>query len=179
MDKCHICDTDKALMALVCVDCLERLCPAGSIPASCCPARGAVGEQDAVTISDTASPLPDQGRGAIGSSERLSHFNAWESSEVGARACNWLTLTGNFEANLRNRLYDAYLAGIAVGLHHAAPLTQSAADGAQVCPHCGKKRFIPCASLPPHCWDCGWLADRSGIERSVSGNDQGHPARSK
>lgn len=35
--------------------------PKGSIPASGCPTRGAGGEPDAVTNSDTASPLPDQG----------------------------------------------------------------------------------------------------------------------
>lgn len=145
--------------------------PEGSIPASCCPTRGAGGEQDAVKISDTASPLPDQGWGA-----------KWNVAVEQAPYAKIIIVA------LRNEAVKVCFRG-ELGFHEIngpcygdesvthwmplpeAPRTQSVADGGEWC-CCGEPSSYEHGEAGEFCKKCALpMAPPSRKERSVSGND--------
>jgi len=150
---------------------LEGLCPAGSPPASGCQTRGAGLETSAVTNSDTASPLPDQGWGAL----RLL-VARWKGEEATLRKS-----VGVF-MQFGETDQAAYSTAEADGLKDRISevenalrsdlRTQSVADGAQgECGLCGQSHYEGVEN-ECHRKDCEFK-ERNRLkrkERSVSGN---------
>lgn len=153
------------------VEVMKRLePPKGSTPASCCQTRGAGLETSAVTISDTASPLPDQGGG------ELRKFVAMLNDDAAKLEKMWSDLeTKGFALHLigqLKRIAAVYrLCASQLGEFVSEPLTQSGADGDERCHWCSVKSRSVGLDGDSQPWaDCPLCGSGSRKERRVSGN---------
>jgi len=148
---------------------LEGLCPAGSIPASCCQTRGAGLETNAVTNSDTASPLPDQGWVAPVMAVRDQMLKEAEAhrkmAEIESNPVTFMERRRHYEGAAAGLVAYASLLEEAVGVIR----TQSVADGDESCHACHGTGGVIIAGFPTQqCPICSGTGSRK--ERSVSGN---------
>lgn len=153
-----------------CPRCRKRLePPKGSIPASCCQTRGAGLETSAVTNSDTASPLPDQGWGGMALLiKRLEKKAAGMMERL---------QTGEPEVLMESWKLDPETAADLIikidRLKRMLPRTQSVADGGEWC-RCETPSVRVHGEAGEFCRNCALpMAPPSRKERSVSGNAKG------